>query len=177
MKRIMPCDTCLKLQKELYDAQLVIAKQEAALKVLKTESKNKIGDERVSFSFLATTCGEHFNAGVLRGGSRVYATYVLDHVIPGRVVINRSKKTARYTSDDGDVVEESVVDFVQKILRSTRVAAADIYQKSKTTFVGEFCADPKSPGELAQTFANMAMVRDCNRDFCREVASIVVKNA
>ena len=172
----MPCETCLKLQKELYDARLVCAKQEAVLNVLRT--KTGIVDERVSFSFLDETCSKHFNENVLRGGPRVYAAYVSDHVVPGRVVVNRSKKTARYVSGDGNVVEEPVVDFVEKVMKSTRVAAADAYAKSRTSIVGDFCSiDSESPQDLAQTFANMARVRGCDRDFCRDVAAVVVKNA
>lgn len=163
------CDTCSKLQKELYEARLVIARHEGALSVLRAG----MASDRVSYSFLSDTCSRHFDTHVLKGGPRTYATYVRDHVMPGRVVL--AKKTVRYISDDGSVVEEPVVDFVGKVLASTRVAADRLYLANRDAFIGDFCRDSDAPAELAKTFANMAMVRNCDRDFCHEVAAIVIK--
>lgn len=169
------CDTCSKLQKELYESRLTIARLEGAIGILKATCG--ISSEKISFSFLEQVCASRFTSDVLKGGPRTYAAYITDHVMPGRVVLN--KKNVRYVADDGNVVDESTTDFVAKILASTRVKANAIYDSIRDSCIGDFCKDSdgaSSPTELAKTFANMAMVRNCNAEFCREVASIVIKN-
>lgn len=170
----MNCQSCSRLQKELYEARLTIARQEGALAILKATSG--IASERVSFAFLRDTCDAHFTPDVLRGGPRSYASYVLDHVAPGRVAFNRSRKTARYVADDGNTVEEPVADLVAKILASTRVRADLLYASGRDPLIADFCQDADSrPIDLARCFSNMALVRNCNPDFCREVASIILR--
>lgn len=169
----MTCETCSKLQKELYEARLTISRNEKTLNLLKQSMG--MSEEKITYDFLDRVCRESFTYNVLKGGPKTYASYVTKKVMPGRVVVNR--KNVRYVSDYGNVVEESVVDFVDKVLESTRVRANQLYNEGKESIVNEFCTDSEaSPTEMAVAFANMAKIRNCNQDFCRDVASIIIKN-
>lgn len=169
------CATCQALQKELYEARMYIARQEGQLSVL----RNNLGSfsEKISYEFLSNVCNRKFTVDVLRGGAKSFASYLIDNVMPGRVSLTSRKRIARYISDDGNIVEEPVVDFVSKVLESTRVRANQLYDDGKNLYIGDFCKDADaSPVELAKTFANMALIRNCSSDVAREIASIVVKS-
>lgn len=169
------CATCQALQKELYEARMTIARQEGQLSVL----RNNLGSfsEKISYEFLSNVCNKKFTVDVLKGGAKSFASYLINNVMPGRVSLTSRKRIARYISDNGNIVEEPVVDFVSKVLESTRVRANQLYDDGKNSYIGDFCKDADaSPVELAKTFANMALIRNCSSDVAREIASIVMKS-
>lgn len=169
------------LRQELFKTRLVVSKQDGMISMLKGMYGN--GSEPITHSFLNKVAEQNFTVGVFTSGAKSYANYVFDNIIHGRVVLaNKQKKSIRYVSDSNNVIEESVVDFVRKILSSTQFKANKLYQTTKDSCVTEFCGDDRdddtyaaSTAELSKRFANMAFIRSCNNDFCSEVSQIIMK--
>lgn len=151
---------------------MTISRQEGALNVLK--SVCNVSTEKMSYQFLSDACNRHFTFATLHGGPRSYLQYIVDHIMPGKVVV--TKKNVRYVAEDGSIVDESAHAFVTKVLESTSAKATELYMKHKEGCIEELCTetDGTSPTELARKFANMALVRSCNPEFCSDVATLLV---
>ena len=168
----MSCETCKRLQEDLFNAKLTISKQIGIISML----KNQVSSGKITFHFLAEVCDNHFTFDVLAGGVKSYATYILDHIFPGKVCV-KHKKVVNYISEGDSMIEEPLPDFIAKVLYSTKVKATSLYEEHKETCVKDFYNENDySTNELSKRFANMALVRSCNIDFCKDVAAFIIKN-
>lgn len=187
----MACPNCVfltdqieYLRQELFKARLVISKQEGMISMLKSMHGSGFSSEPITQEFLNRVCDENFTVWVFTSGAKSYASYILDNIVPGRVVCsNKHKRTVRYVMEGNNIIEEPAVDFVNKILESTRLKANKLYQGTKDSCIREFCGDDReddtyaaSTADLSKRFANMALIRSCNSDICKEIANILVKN-
>jgi hypothetical protein len=172
------------LRQELFNARLTISKQEGVISVLKSVSGNGFSSDAITHEFLSKVAEEKFTVGIFTSGIKSYATYILDNIVPGRVVCaNKQKRTVRYVTEGNNVIEEAVGEFVTKVLLSTQFKANKLYQTAKEICISEFCGDDNkadayaaSTTEISKRFANMALIRSCNNDFCKEVAGILFRN-
>lgn len=185
----MSCSTCAflndqvkYLRQELFNARLTISKQEGMISMLKSMHGNGFSSEEITHEFLTNVAEENFTVGIFTSGAKSYAAYILDNIVPGRVVCaNKHKRTVRYVMDN-NIVVEPVVDFVAKVLLSTQFKASKLYHSAKENCIREFCGDDNegvyatSTNELSKRFANMALIRSCNNDLCKEIAGILIKN-
>lgn len=145
---------------------------------------NGFSTEAITHDFLSKVAEDNFTVGIFTSGAKSFAAYILDNIVPGRVVCaNKQKRTVRYVMEGNNVVEETAVEFVTKVLISTQFKANKLYHNAKESCINEFCGDDNeddtyaaSTTELSKRFANMALIRSCNHDLCKEVAGILIKN-
>lgn len=174
------------LRQELFEARLTISKQEGMISMLKSIYGNDVSTEAITHEFLVKVAEDNFTIRIFTSGAKSYATYILDNIVPGRVVCaNKQKRTVRYIKDgNNNIVEEPVVDFVNKVLLSTQFKANKLYPSAKESCISEFSGGDDndddvyavSTSELSKRFANMALIRSCNHDLCKEIGNILIKN-